>query len=682
MAFNETYDLVDFNSFADFIANAKAVLEGENCEFIFKSDKEFSDRDVMGYHLSFDNGAGSMRSSILEVTQNIHFADDEKPRIALQPRAQVNTNVLKWQGGTWRLTLDFEIKGASIPENISLTGSQTPNTTTSTAVISSISGYNRLVLNIAGYDLDYTQWQNLECIISSLPIVEKGKNASDYIDDNDTSVIYDSSEIPSDYSNPPNMFYMYSRLYSLDSNYANKRQEYDRKVEFRVPDGIRMCYYRDNSSRSNVMLSIEPCEFKSREYVNGSWTAWTTITDLSVYASHYFADIESNNYIEFNNRYYYSSVNTNIPLAKSEDDAELYLDHSINDDEMYIQQREHPNKTGDSIDNQTSDLQDNSVRAILSRMYNMTYANLVILSNVIFNNDATEMDNLLKGLEMYGNNPIACIADLYYTPIDLSDFTDDTVTNSVKFGSYLAQPANLSVKQVNFNHGVKTLCNTFIYGQFGDWRDQELVNYELYLPFVGLTPLDNSIFVNHTLTVKVTYDLRSHNMKYYVFSDNKLIFTTECSLGVNFVIMGNDTSGKAIQNLQNLSGLARSAAQIGLSVASPLNAVGLASGAGDLATSAVSSIVNMTKEAPTMMSGNVSPASACNDILYPFLLIKIQQHTYPAKLNSVYGMPCNVVNKIGNSRGYTIVEHPNIIGNMLDEERAEIEQLLSTGIII
>ena len=339
MSFNETYDLVDFNSFADFIANAKTVLEGEGVEFLFKSDKEFTDRDAMGYHLSFNNGAGSMRSSILEVTQNIHFADDEKPRIALQPRAQANTNVLRWQGGTWRLLLDFEIKGASIPENISLTGTQTENTTYSNGLISSTGGYNRLVLNIAGYDLDYTQWESLDCTISSLPIVEKGKNASDYIDDNDTSVIYDSSEIPADYSNPPNMYYMYSRLYSVNSDYADKQQEYDRKVEFRVPDGIRMCYYRDNESRNNVMLSIEPCEFKVREFINNSWSVWQTVTDLSIYAAHYFADIESNNYIEFNNRYYYSSINTNIPLAKNEDDAALYLEHKINDDEMYIQQK-------------------------------------------------------------------------------------------------------------------------------------------------------------------------------------------------------------------------------------------------------------------------------------------------------------------------------------------------------
>lgn len=680
--FNETYDLLDFNSFADFIANAKAVLEGEGVEFLFKSDTAFTDRDSMGWDVSFDYTRGTMRSGILSF--DVHFLDDTKPRMVLQPRTERNTNTLKWDSGmnTWELKLDFNIFNADF--NGTITGNNTINTRYSNISLTDAGGGKRLVISLNGKEFNTTPvhfWEYVNAIIN-FPIMEKSGAPSDYIDDEDTSDIYNSEVEPVDYSNPPNMYYMYSRLYSLDSNYANKREEYDRKVEFRVPDGIRMCYYRDNESRSNVMLSIEPCEFKSREYVNGSWTAWVTMTDLSIYASHYFADIESNNYIEFNNRYYYSSVNTNIPLAKNEDDAELYLDHSINDDEMYIQQREHPNKTGDGVDSQLSDLQDNSVRAILSRMYNMTYANLVILSNVIFNNDATEMDNLLKGLEMYGNNPIACIADLYYTPIDLSDFTDDTVTNSVKFGSYLAQPANLSVKQINFNHGVKTLCNTFIYGQFGDWRDQELVSYELYLPFVGLTPLDNSIFVNHTLTVKVTYDLRSHNMKYYVFADNKLIFTKECSLGVNFVIMGNDTSGKAIQNLQNLSGLARSAAQIGLSVASPLNAVGLASGAGDLATSAVSSIVNMTKEAPTMMSGNVSPASACNDILYPFLLIKIQQHTYPAKLNSVYGMPCNVVNKIGNSRGYTIVEHPNIIGNMLDEERAEIEQLLSTGIII
>lgn len=683
MSFNETYDLVDFNSFADFIANAKAVLEGEGVEFLFKSDTTFTDRDNIGWDVSFNNGAGTCRSSILEITSNVHFADEDKPRICLKPRTEANTNVLRWSGNTWNLLLDFQIFGASIPQNIVLEGNKTATTSDDVCMITTTGGNNRLVLNLWGKNsITSAQWDSLNLLISSLPIIEKNGTPSSYIDDNDTSNIYNPDEEPSDYSNPPNMYYMYSRLYSVDSNYANKQQEYDRKVEFRIPDGVRICYYRDNESKSNVMLDIEPCEFKSREYVNGSWTAWTTMTDLSIYKEHYFADIATDNYIEFNNKYYYSACNTNIPLANSEDDAFRYLEHEINDDEMYIQQKEHPNKSGDGINSQTDDLNECSVRAILSRLYTMSYSNLVILSNVIFNNDATEMESLLKGLEMYGNNPIACIADLYYTPIALSDFIDVTGTNSVKFGSYLAEPSGLSVNQVNFNKGIKQLCSTFIHGQFGDWRDQELVTYQLYLPFCGMMQLDSSVFVNHTLTVKVTYDLRSHNMKYYIFADAKLYTTKECSLGVNFVIMGNDTSGKAIQNLNNLTGLARSVAQVGLSVGSPVNAVGLATGAGDLATSAVSSIVSMTKEAPTQMTGNSSPASACNDILYPFLLIKIQKHTYPAKLNQVYGMPCNVVNKIGNSKGFTVVESPELVGNMLAEEKEAITALLAKGVYL
>ena len=675
--FNETYDLADFNSFADFIANAKDVLEGENCELLFKSDKTFTDRDNIGYEVDFNTNAGRISSGILSF--DMHFEDEDKPRMTIVPDKTRNATLLRWDTDMWQLRLRFFIYNANISDQMLY-----PSTITSNATYSScsIDGFDNILnIVIKGYsNPDKTPWEQVKIRLDSLPISESNPEA--YIDDEDESHIYDPEETPTDYSNPPNMFYMYSRLYSVNSDYADKQQEYDRKVEFRVPDGIRMCYYRDNESRSNVILDIEPCEFKVREYNGSSWSNWQTMTDLYLYKDHYFADIADDNYIEFNGRYYYSACNTNIPLANSEEDAFRYLEHEINDDEMYIQQKEHPNKSGDGINSQTDDLNECSVRAILSRLYTMSYSNLVILSNVIFNNDATEMESLLKGLEMYGNNPIACIADLYYTPIALSDFIDVTGTNSVKFGSYLAEPSGLSVNQVNFNKGIKQLCSTFIHGQFGDWRDQELVTYQLYLPFCGMMQLDSSVFVNHTLTVKVTYDLRSHNMKYYIFADAKLYTTKECSLGVNFVIMGNDTSGKAVQNLNNLTGLARSVAQVGLSVGSPVNAVGLATGAGDLATSAVSSIVSMTKEAPTQMTGNSSPASACNDIMYPFLLIKTQKHTYPAKLNQVYGMPCNVVNKIGNSKGFTVVESPELVGNMLAEEKEAITALLAKGVYL
>lgn len=675
--FNETYDLADFNSFADFIANAKNVLEGENCELLFKSDKTFTDRDNIGYEVDFNTNAGRISSGILSF--DMHFEDEDKPRMTIVPDRTRNATLLSWDGNIWQLRLRFIIYNANITDQMLYPSTVTENARYSNCSIDGFDNFLNIVIN--GYSRpDETPWEQVKIRIDSLPISESNPDA--YIDDEDESYIYNPDETPTDYSNPPNMFYMYSRLYSVNSDYADKQQEYDRKVEFRVPDGIRMCYYRDNESRSNVMLDIEPCEFKVREYNGGSWSNWQTMTDLYLYKDHYFADIADDNYIEFNGRYYYSACNTNIPLAGSADDAFRYLEHEINDDEMYIQQKEHPNKSGDGINSQTDDLNECSVRAILSRLYTMSYSNLVILSKVIFNNDATEMESLLKGLEMYGNNPIACIADLYYTPIALSDFIDVTGTNSVKFGSYLAEPSGLSVNQVNFNKGIKQLCSTFIHGQFGDWRDQELVTYQLYLPFCGMMQLDSSVFVNHTLTVKVTYDLRSHNMKYYIFADAKLYTTKECSLGVNFVIMGNDTSGKAIQNLNNLTGLARSVAQVGLSVGSPVNAVGLATGAGDLATSAVSSIVSMTKEAPTQMTGNSSPASACNDIMYPFLLIKTQKHTYPAKLNQVYGMPCNVVNKIGNSKGFTVVESPELVGNMLAEEKEAITALLAKGVYL
>lgn len=689
MAFNETYDLRDFNSFADFIANAKTVLEGEGVEFLFKSDTAFTDRDAMGYQVQFDGSAGSCSSSILEVTSNIHFADDDKPRICIKPRDVSNTNTLKWNTsiGSWQLRLEFDLYGSTMPENITLDGRQTENTRYTICSFTSVSGGQRLILDMCGKTWNIStpqerQWEQIQCLISSLPIIEKSGTPSSYIDDNDTSDIYDSEETPKEYSNPPKLFYMYSGLYSVNSNYADKQQEYYRKVEFKVPAGVRFCYYTDNESRSNVMLKIAPCEFEFREYSNGSWSQWQSTTDLSIYANHYFADIDDDNYIEFNGRFYYSSCNTNIPKAKNEEDAFSYLEYDINDDEMYIQQKEHPNKSGDSLDSQTSDLQDNTVRAILSRLYKFDYANLVKISNVIFNSNAGEMEDLLKGLEMYGNNPIACITDLYYTPIDLSDFIDATITNSVKFGSYLAEPSGLSVSQINFNHGIKTLANTFIHGQYGDWRDTYVVRYKLYLPFVGIVDLDANKYVNRTLTIKVTYDLRSHNMKYYLFADSKLLQTYEASLGVNMVIMGNDTSAKASQNIQSMLGMAHGTTSLALSVGAPVNPVGIASSIGDMAMNVGSAILNMTKEAPTTITGNVSPASACNDIFYPYLIIETQEHDYPSLLVNKFGMPCNVVNRVGNSKGFTIADNINLEGNMLDAEKKEIISLFKGGVII
>ena len=45
-------------------------------------------------------------------------------------------------------------------------------------------------------------------------------------------------------------------------------------------------------------------------------------------------------------------------------------------------------------------------------------------------------------------------------------------------------------------------------------------------------------------------------------------------------------------------------------------------------------------------------------------------------------MPCNVVNKIGNSKGFTVVESPELVGNMLAEEKEAITALLAKGVYL
>lgn len=396
---------------------------------------------------------------------------------------------------------------------------------------------------------------------------------------------------------------------------------------------------------------------------------------------------------------YYAAPNTNIPIVGSKAEADKYLDREKDIDELKQVKLNDSNinvkHTGDDTADQTEQVLNQGYgEPLLSTQYICTNAEMEAIANILFTQTDSTETALAEGLKRYGENPINDVIDIYHTPIDLSDFITVSAGNRVRFGSYRSEA---TASRITAHGNIKTLGTVNIMPVFNDFRDYDgTLEIELYLPFAGTMPLDIHSYMNRALTIKATADTRAHNIRYYLFSDGALMTFRDCAFGKSISMMGNDVASKYHQNISSEIGinasersLALTAFGTGVSMASGNFKAGLggimslAQGVSNLeAQREMQSLDRYHTQAPRTFAGSQSAGCSESDILYPYLIFRIQQSSTPDNLLETFGRPCNIINKIGNFSGYTQIENAHLETSATLEEINEINSLLTQGIIL
>lgn len=448
-----------------------------------------------------------------------------------------------------------------------------------------------------------------------------------------------------------------------------------------------------------------------------------------------------------------SMLSTNMPLFKNESDAQDFIDGNkdITDAENW------PEISGDKIydpiiDNDTGEKEESTdfgesfVRNIFSQMYLCNTANLYEISNALFDYDVTTLsglwEDIKKGLEMYGSNPMECVQGLRFYPLDLSTiFPNVQSQNYVYFGAYKLNLTQGNVQKVIYANGYKDLGTVKIKRSFKDWRDFEpYTKLSIYLPYVGRYQLDLKKYYEKDVTVRYYIDIRTGACIACLIADGLLLDWFDGILGVEMPITLTDYSTYA----QNQLNIIMRNAGIGISAEGVVGATGvkgvqgaingaansagsefantyasmgggsaaftaakgasssaMASGAagiagtaalGAVAVGAVAAGVVMKTEFDMMRTGTAAytrtrPASSSmlNQFLpqYPTFMFEIQDIDESDYLNELYGRPANASGVIGNFSGYLEAEDVLLICPIAtDNERQEIIDLVKTGIYI
>lgn len=273
-------------------------------------------------------------------------------------------------------------------------------------------------------------------------------------------------------------------------------------------------------------------------------------------------------------------------------------------------------------------------------------------------------DDIVTQIAQWINNPMTAIIGLhaiYCTP-------STGGSQSIKVG-YL--DSGVSAPVVTNQYATIDCGSVTIPEVYQNALDYDYTTVHIYLPFVGIVPLDTRDIMGGTIHVIYRIDVltgtclaqlevsrQNSNAVLYAFSGN-------CAVQIPL------TSGNYGQLLTGL-----------LSAVGGVVAAAATGGAALPAVAGVGSAV-INSHANTQRSGNMGSNAGALGIRKPYLIIKRPIAYDATQYNNYYGFPANKTVMVGNLSGYTRFKQIHVENvTATNDEKTMIESYMKTGVII
>ena len=205
----------------------------------------------------------------------------------------------------------------------------------------------------------------------------------------------------------------------------------------------------------------------------------------------------------------------------------------------------------------------------------------------------------------------------------------------------------------------------------------------LYLPFVGVVPLDTNLFMNtaeyngSTLTVKASYDMLGGTITYFVEYEHATVYQFTGNMAVDVPVSLQSGVDIGTTLAQNASGAIATATNALTSVAEP-KPIGKAV---NTAVQNVSSFGGASASAQSLYS-----STGGDGAFYAFpkcvLMIRRPEYNRPKTYDSTIGYPAFFTKKVADIKGFATVTNPKIplVDGMTKEEHEMIVSAMQNGL--
>ena len=374
----------------------------------------------------------------------------------------------------------------------------------------------------------------------------------------------------------------------------------------------------------------------------------------------------------------------NILLYSSEALADEGSPYTAIDYEEKAQYYTPGNLTG--TEEQSTTMATTYLNSFFQRRYICDRADIRAIANALYDTSPAGIwEDIKKGIEMFGENPIDAVSGLTYFPFDLTNvFSNLGQAASIWFGGY--EFTGVSVKELMNYNGFVDIGSMKIEPSFPNVEDfrnlPPFFRMNCYLPFIGLKELSPEKYINKTLSIRYYVDVHTGGCMAVLFSDGKICDFFNGMAGVQLPISLTDYSAYAsaqIRNITELGGSMGQAAGAALS-ANPVGAatslLGFEKSMLDLQNTSKSAFIS-TKGASTAMMNQYLPN-------YCFLIFEIIETDETANLAQLEGHASNASGLLRDFSGYLEADDIQIVSSagMNETDKQNFINLVKSGIYI
>ena len=417
----------------------------------------------------------------------------------------------------------------------------------------------------------------------------------------------------------------------------------------------------DNTTHAYTSASIDAPFFSGE--VKNKECRWFKIVDII----HAYDDTPGSAEAYNSKDWFNVSWSENIPFFTSDDDAKLYVNGYIDDSTAFRKAWDPDADTNDENDNDTDsskyDTTPFNTPQVTPMMisgannyYCVNVANVNAFVQWLWDDlikEGTLSEWLLDSITKISGNLYSCITGLKLFPCNIKKHLATVATTPLVLGRFsggfeVIDATSYNCKIASIEYKIPSGYNNFL-----DY--QPYTTGVLYLPFVGFSQLDMTIFQpGKTMKIDCFVDITTGVIDYAVSLQNdkggySLIETHSGTCGINIPLSYDDASNW----LQNF---------VGDSIKGGVNTI-MSKGAtsiGQVVSDASGSLLD-SFDTPT--SYNVGSPSPCNGLFMPFephIVIRRPKYSRPSTYSKNVGYPCMKSYAPKDLSGFTIFQNPQI----------------------